>query len=110
MKVTIRLFLHFCYESHMWKWPVGVLYQMFILLVTDEACYERQNGILCSSIYEPPHGKPTICICENKDADQLRSNCEADQRLCFRYMDSAIPVLLMLKNFKLLACSCDCTG
>ena len=29
--------------------------------------------------------KPTICICENKGADQLRSNCEADQRLCFRY-------------------------
>ena len=38
--------------------------------------------------------KPTICICENKDADQLRSNCEADQRLCFRYMDSTLPLLL----------------
>ena len=30
-------------------------------------------------------GKPTICIKENKGSDQLRSNCEADQRLCFRY-------------------------
>ena len=29
--------------------------------------------------------KPAFCICENKDADQLCSNCEADQRLCFRY-------------------------
>ena len=29
-------------------------------------------------------GKPTICICENKGADQLRGNLEADQRLCFR--------------------------
>ena len=29
--------------------------------------------------------KPVFCICENKDADQLRSNCEADQRLCFCY-------------------------
>ena len=28
-------------------------------------------------------GKPDFCICENKDADQLRSNCAADQRLCF---------------------------
>ena len=28
--------------------------------------------------------KPTFCICENKDADQLRSDREADQRLCFR--------------------------
>ena len=37
--------------------------------------------------------KPALCICENKDADQLRSNCAADQRLCFRYSDSAIPLL-----------------
>ena len=37
--------------------------------------------------------KPTFCICENKDADQLRGNREADQRLCFRYMDSTIPLL-----------------
>ena len=40
-------------------------------------------------------GKPTICIGENKDADQLRGgNREADQRLCFRYSDSKIPLLL----------------
>ena len=31
--------------------------------------------------------KPAFCICENKDADQLRGNREADQRLCFRYTD-----------------------
>ena len=37
--------------------------------------------------------KPDFCICENKDADQLRGNREADQRLCFRYTDSAIPLL-----------------
>ena len=41
-----------------------------------------------------PMGKPTICIGENKGADQLRSNCEADQRLCFRYSDSTFPLLL----------------
>ena len=39
-------------------------------------------------------GKPTICIGENKGADQLRGNREADQRLCFRYSDSTIPPLL----------------
>ena len=33
--------------------------------------------------------KPTFCKCENKDAD----NREADQRLCFRYTDSTIPLL-----------------
>ena len=38
-------------------------------------------------------GNPTICIGEKKDADQLRSNFEADQRLCFRYTDSTIPLL-----------------
>ena len=38
-------------------------------------------------------GKPTICIGENKDADQLRGNGEADQRLCFRYSDSTISLL-----------------
>ena len=45
--------------------------------------------------------KPAFCICENKDADQLRSQlrskcavyCAADQRLCFRYIDSTIPLL-----------------
>ena len=37
--------------------------------------------------------KTAFCICENKDADQLRSNREGDQRLCFRYIVSKIPLL-----------------
>ena len=37
--------------------------------------------------------KPTFCTCENKDAAQLRSNCEAYQRLCFSYTDNTIPLL-----------------
>ena len=37
--------------------------------------------------------KPT-CICETKGADQLCSNCTADQYLCFRYTGSTIPLLL----------------
>ena len=37
--------------------------------------------------------KPTFYICENKDAGQLRGDREADQRLCFRYIDSTIPLL-----------------
>ena len=37
--------------------------------------------------------KPAFCICESKDADQLRGNREADQRLCFRYTDSTFPLL-----------------
>ena len=34
--------------------------------------------------------KTTFCICENKDADQLRGNREADQRLCFRYIHTLV--------------------
>ena len=37
--------------------------------------------------------KAAFCICENKDADQLRGNREADQRLCFRYIDSTMHLL-----------------
>ena len=47
--------------------------------------------------------KPSICPGENKGADQLRSNCEADQRLCFRYSDSTVPLLFKseISTFKL---------
>ena len=34
--------------------------------------------------------KLDFCLCENKGVDQLRSNCEADQRLCFCHSDSTI--------------------
>ena len=47
--------------------------------------------------------KPDFCICENKDADQLCGNFEADQRLCFRYTDSTIPLLSKSEIFKSLA-------
>ena len=41
--------------------------------------------------------KQAFCICENKDADQLRGDREADQHLCFRYIDSAFPLLSKYK-------------
>ena len=44
-------------------------------------------------IYEPHHEIFDFCIHENKDADQLNGNSEADQRLCFHYIDSRIPLL-----------------
>ena len=44
---------------------------------------------------------PGFCICENKDADQLRSNCAADQHLCFRYTDSTISLLPISENSSL---------
>ena len=54
--------------------------------------------------------KPAFCICENKDADQLRGNREADQRLYFRYTDSTIPLLPKFRNFKPLAIFYGCTA
>ena len=49
--------------------------------------------------------KPDFCLCENKGADQLRGNREADQRLGFRYMDSTIPLLLKseISSFQLFS-------
>ena len=47
-----------------------------------------------SILYEPRREKTGFLhICENKDPYQLCSNCTAVQRLCFRYMDSTIPLL-----------------
>ena len=37
--------------------------------------------------------KADFCVCENEDADQLGGNREADQRLCFPYIDSTISLL-----------------
>ena len=55
-------------------------------------------------------GKPTISIGENKGVDQLRSYCEADQRLCFRYMYSTFPRLSKMQNCQPPSIFCDCTA
>ena len=52
--------------------------------------------------------KPAFCICENEDADQLRGNREADQRLCFRCIESTIPLLSKYEISMLLASLCGC--
>ena len=58
---------------------------------------------------EPRHEKTGFLhICENKDADQLRGNREADLRLCFRYMNSTIPLLPKSEIFQSLAIFCGC--
>ena len=42
---------------------------------------DKNNNLLIS---EPPQGKTTTtCIGENRATDELRSSCEADQRLPF---------------------------
>ena len=53
-------------------------------------------------------GKPMICICENKDADQLRGNGEADQHFCFRYIASVILLLPKLSRVMRKPTICIC--
>ena len=44
---------------------------------------------------------------KNKDADQMCSNCTADQRLCFCYLPRAIPVLVQYDISSILSFFCD---
>ena len=49
-------------------------------------CEERVLGKELEAllqVFEPRYEKTGFCILENKDADQLRGNSEADQRICF---------------------------
>ena len=56
--------------------------------------YGRKKSLsLCICKMSLVMRKPAFCICENKDSDQLRGNREADQRLCFRYIASTIPLI-----------------
>ena len=61
-------------------------------------------------LLEQPQEKTGFCLSENKGTDQLCSNYTADQRPCFRYTDSTIPLYPKSENFKLLAFFLDCTG
>ena len=51
------------------------------------------NGLMIELLDE----KTNNSICENKGTDQLLSNQEADQRLCFCYRDCTIPLLSKFK-------------
>ena len=64
----------------------------FIVCVGFKGVFLRENAQM-SRVMRIPDFR----LCENKGADQLCSNCTADQRLCFRYMDSSIPLLLIAK-------------
>ena len=86
------------------KLPVGDLPRNCLVMTYWEFNYKKTCFCIssCSSKVQGPLGsivekqmsrimrKPTYCIGENKDADQLRGNREAEQRLCFRSIDSTI--------------------
>ena len=59
--------------------------------------------------------KPDFCICKNKEADQLRGNHEADQRLCFHYIEIVQSLYFIYTKFQasshlLWLCSPVCVG
>ena len=57
-------------------------------------CVKGNCTMKGSHLYELRHEKTGFLhMQKNKDEDQLHGNCEADQRLCFRYTDSTIPLL-----------------
>ena len=71
------------------------------------------SGYLISTntweLNEPRHKKPRFFAYAKLKADQL-STCRSDQHLCFHYTDNAVPILLNVQNFKLLALFCGGTG
>ena len=83
------------------QWSLKLRLKLFVkhfdILTNLSSCNDvfsiRDAGTCDNRYMSRRTGKPTICIGENKDADQLRGNREADQRLCFRYSDSTIPLL-----------------
>ena len=85
---------------------VLIIFSLLVILVISRFAFEGWIWVLIASVpglcilftfttddMSRVVRKPAFCICENKDADQLRGNREADQRLCFRYTDSTIPLL-----------------
>ena len=82
---------HFIFKSAFRTVIRYVLMKLFIII----------NKMYLSRVMK----KQRFCISEIKDTDQLRSNGEADLRLCFCYIDSTIPLL-----FKPLAIFCSCTA
>ena len=54
--------------------------------------------------------KPAFCICKNKGANQLCSNCTAEQCLCFCYVDSKITLQVSMHLLWLYSLVCVGAG
>ena len=75
-----------------------VLCEAYQSLVHAPFVYESKNPLVLNYNIDAVAILFCICenkcgICEDKGTDQLCSNCETDQRLCFRYTDSTINLL-----------------
>ena len=80
-------------------YPTKVRYTSF--MVVNKMLFSSHTKLFMIKMFTPVFQnkmsrivrKPDFCLGENKGADQLRGNREADQRLCFRYTDSTISLL-----------------
>ena len=64
-------------------------------------CFAQKIREIMFTILSRVMRKPTFFICENKDTDQLRGYRKANQRLCFHYIDTTIPLLSKSENSSL---------
>ena len=60
---------------------------------TGQKINKKQHSKMYKVIFEPRREKTRFFYMRDKDADQLPNNREADQRLCFHYAGSTIPLL-----------------
>ena len=60
-------------------------------------------------IFEPRYEKNGFLQLRKQRRNKLHSNCAVNQCLCFRYMDSKIPLLSIFEISSLLAIICGCT-
>ena len=87
--------VHNSQKNPLLRWLFGLVYNQLLQWGYVKNYYSLLTPVVCYGSYDMSLvvRKPALCICENKDADQLRSNCAADQRLCIRHIDSTIPLL-----------------
>ena len=81
------------YAWHRFQWVPTI----YVLSRNEKKNYNISSTIMHVlsavklSIWAASRENQPIRICENKDVDKLRGDRGADQRLCFRYLDSTIP-------------------
>ena len=57
--------------------------RLILFFVYVEILIMASQAFSITLIFEPRVRKPTNCLCKNKDADQLCSNCTADRHIFF---------------------------
>ena len=76
-------FLNFFSIPDVFFLPVNII-SLTVSTIKEEGLSLALSYCIIYKLYmSPVMRKLAFCICENKDADQLRSNCAADQRLVF---------------------------